>query len=187
MTDSHDIAARNGVSNAALPSANRRLSPAIWIAVVLLAAVVGVAVSLQLFVANRIPDLTAEALDDAESRWQDRGPASYDVDFEIRGAQPGDVHVEVRDGEVVAMSRNGVTPKQPRTWAYWSVPGRFEEIVREIELAEDPEHEMNANAGTRILLRCDFDPALGYPRTFHRMIFGGGPEVYWHVTRFESM
>jgi hypothetical protein len=162
-----------------------RRSPLVWIALAALAAAVGTAVALQLFVVQRIPDLTPDALDAAEARWDKRGPASYDIDFEIRGAQPGEVHVEVRDGEVTTMTRNGVTPKQPRTWIYWSVPGRFEEIAREMELAEDPEHEMNAASGTRILLRCEFDPDLGYPRTFHRMIFGGGPEVYWHVTNFQ--
>jgi len=165
--------------------ARRGLSPAAKTALIAvgLAALGGVV--LEVFVARNVPELTESALASAEARWDERGPASYDMDVEIRGAQPGTVHVEVRDGEAVAMQRNGFTPRQPRTWVYWTVPGRFEEIERELEMAADPEHEMQAAAGTRIELRCAFDPEYGYPTEFHRIIYGGGTEVYWRVTRFD--
>jgi hypothetical protein len=64
------------------------------------------------------------------------------------------------------------------------VPGLFETLERELEMAEDPVHEVGAAAGTRWQLRCDFDPAYGLPRRFHRYVSGGGPEVYWRVTSF---
>lgn len=171
-------------SASAVSTGRRKIPLIVWLATAFVGVIVGIAVLLQTFVARRLPDLTPESLEAAEARWDERGPANYNMDFEISGAQPGVVHVEVRNGEVVAMSRDGITPRQPRTWVYWSVPGRFDEIARELELAEDPEHEMNAATGTRVLLRCDFDPEFGYPRAFHRMIFGGGPEVYWRVTSF---
>lgn len=155
------------------------------VVVVLLGLVMGAAVALELFVVERLPDLTLETLDAAEKLWEANGPMSYDADFVIEGAQPGVVHVEVRNGDVVAMTRNRIQPRQPRTWVYWSIPGRFEELERELEMAEDPEHEMSASADTRVQLRAEFDPTFGYPARFHRVVFGGGPEVYWKVTRFE--
>lgn len=151
------------------------------VAVVILALVV----VLQVFVARRIPELTEARLAEAQRRWEERGPASYDLDLVIKGAQPGTVHVEVRDGEVTTMTRDGRAPSQQRTWYVWSVPGQFEMIERELEMAEDPEHEMQASADTQLWLRAEFDPEYGYPRQFHRIIFGGGPEVYWRVTKFQ--
>jgi hypothetical protein len=44
---------------------------------------------------------------------------------------------------------------------------------------------MQTTAGTRLELRCEFDAELGYPRQFHRIVYGGGPEVYWRVTNFQ--
>jgi hypothetical protein len=107
------------------------------------------------------------------------------VDLDIRGVQPGVVTVEVRDSRVAAMQRDGRTPSQRRTWDYWSVPGRFDELERELEMAADPEHEMQATAGTRITVRCEFDDEYGFPRRFHRITYGGGTEVYWSVTSFQ--
>jgi len=147
-------------------------------------AIVGVVALLQTFVVQRIPELSEARLETAEDLWQRAGPASYDMDLEIRGAQPGRVHIEVRNREVTAMTRDGRAPP-PRTWDVWSVPGMFDTLERELVLAEDPVHEMDAAAGTQLRLRCDFDPQYGYPRQYHRYVSGGGPEVYWRVTRFQ--
>jgi hypothetical protein len=163
----------------------RSLGPTTLAALLIVGGVLAVVAVLQLFVVRRIPLLTDEALVVAEQRWAERGPASYDLDFEIQGAQPGVVHVEVRAGEVTAMQRDSIAPKQRRTWHYWSIPGRFEEIERELELAADPEHEMQASAGTRLMVKCEFDAEYGFPRQFHRIVYGGGPEVYWRVTSFQ--
>jgi hypothetical protein len=155
------------------------------IGVVLLGLVMGAALALELFVVERIPDLTVEKLDAARALWDAKGPGSYVADYLIEGAQPGMVHVEVRDGEVIKMTRDGIEPRQPRTWVYWSIPGRFDEIEREFDIEADPEHEMSAAANTRVQLRAEFDPNLGYPTRFHRVVFGGGTEVYWRVTNFQ--
>jgi hypothetical protein len=146
-------------------------------------AIVGTVVVLQLLFVNRIPELTEADLDDAERLWARTGPASYDMDLVIRGAQPGSVHIEVRNFEVTKMTRDGRAP-QRRTWDVWSVPGQFETLERELELAEDPVHEMQATQGTQLQLRADFDPKYGFPRQYHRYVSGGGPEVYWSVTSF---
>jgi hypothetical protein len=162
-----------------------RLTHFAAVVVVIVGAIMAAAFALELFVVERLPDLTLDKLDAAEMLWEAKGPKSYVADFEIEGAQPGVVHVEVRDGEVVAMTRNGIEPRQARTWVYWSIPERFAEMERELDLAADPENEMSATADTRIQLRAEFDPTFGYPSRFHRVVFGGGPEVYWRVTAFE--
>lgn len=148
-----------------------------------LACIVGWAVLLRMFAAQRIPELTGAEFEDAERLWDRTGPKSYEMDLEILRGRPGTVHIEVRNGEITAMTRDGRTPA-PHTWRYWSVPGLFETVERELEMAEDPVHEVGAAAGTRWQLRCEFDPAYGFPRRFHRHVSGGGPEVFWRVTSF---
>ena len=148
-------------------------------------AIAGVVLALQYFVVEHIPDLTDAKLASATKRWQEKGPANYDMDIEIRGAEPGSAHVEVRNRVVTAATRDGrVTPEH--TWNTWSVPGMFETLSRDIEIAEDPEKAIQAAPGTKWRLRCEFDPVLGYPRRYHRMVTGGGPEVYWRVAQFNA-
>ena len=134
---------------------------------------------------RRIPELTPERLAEAQAKWARAGPASYTMDIDLGGARPGVVHIEIENGDPIAMTRDGVTPKQERVWGVWSVPGMFDTIERELELAEDPVNQMDAARGTKLWLRCEFDPVYGYPQVFHRAVRGGGPEVYWEVTRFE--
>jgi len=155
------------------------------IGALLLGLVLGAGLALELFVVERLPQLTVEALDAAEKLWDTKGPKSYNLDLTIEGAQPGVVHVEVRDGVTTAMQRDGLAPQQRRVWDVWAVPGMFETIERELQLAEDPQHEMDLAAGAKVDLRAEFDPAYGYPVRFHRIVFGGGPEVYWKVTKFK--
>jgi hypothetical protein len=151
-------------------------------ALVLLAIIVGV----QAFDVDKIPVLTEEALEAASERWHKDGPASYDLDVQIGGAQPGVAHVEVRNGVVTAASRDGVpTPKW--TWEEWSVPGQFEMLEREFEFAADPQREMQAPPGAKLWLHGEFDPKYGYPRRYHRYATGGAPEVYWRTTMFKPM
>lgn len=174
--------------DSAAPSASRprRFLPrSVWAGLIVVGVILGLVVVLEVFVARRIPELTETRLDQAERRWEEHGPASYDLDLVIKGAQPGTVHVEVRDGAVTAMTRDGRSPSQRRTWFVWSVPGQFEMIERELEMAADPEYEMQAAAGVELWLRAEFDSKYGYPRQFHRVVIGGGPEVYWRVTKFQ--
>jgi hypothetical protein len=189
MNDSNQVQpAAVGENGRAVTSATARMpswARAAIIAAVLLGLVLGAALALQLFVAERLPALTTQRLDAAEKLWEESGPGGYNLDLEIRGAQPGVVHVEVRGGVVTAMQRDGLAPSQRRTWEVWAVPGMFETIERELELAADPQHEMDVGAGTRVNLRCEFDAQYGYPSRFHRTVYGGGPEVYWRVTNFQ--
>lgn len=183
--DGLNAAPESNTTSAAEPVRDHRLPSRVvlggLLAVVLAFAVI--AALLQIFVAERIPELTATSLDEAKTRWQQSDPASYDMDIELRGARPGQIHIEVRDGKVTATTRDNYVPPA-HTWNVWSVPGQFETLERELQLAEDPEHEMRLEAGTRLRLRCEFDNHYGYPRVYHRQVSGGGPEVYWRVTKF---
>lgn len=139
---------------------------------------VAVLICLKLAFGDSTPELTQERFDAALEQWQARGPASYDLEVKLGGAQPGSVHVEVRDGKVTAASRDGL-PMDERNFDVWSINGQFEELEREFEFAEDPQREMQAPPGARVWLRCEFDPQYGYPLRFYRHATGGAPEVYW--------
>ena len=174
----------NGEASADVSRAGRGpTKTAAYIAIAALAAacILGIIWTL---LAERIPDLTEARFEEAEQRWAANGPASYDMDLTIRGAQPGEVHIEVRDGKVTAMTRDGKSPPE-RTWETWTVPGQFAMLEQEFALAADPDREGQAAPGSAVWLRADFDSKYGYPRIYHRVMTGGGPEVYWKVTRFE--
>ena len=146
-------------------------------------AVVCVILAIQYFFEERLPEMTEATLQAATERWNEHGPASYDMELELRGAQPGRVHVEVRDKEVTMETRDGRTPGR-WTWDVWSVPGLFETLGQDLQTAENPAQEIEAAPGTKWRLRCEFDPELGVPVRYHRIVTGG-PEVYWQVTEFQ--
>src|SRR5215213_7198873 len=64
-------------------------------------ALASLVLAIEFFVIERIQLLTEAELDSAEKRWQEHGPVSYDMDIELRGAQPGRVHVSVRNRVVL--------------------------------------------------------------------------------------
>ena len=147
-------------------------------------ALVSLVLAIEYFVVERIPLLTESDLNAAKKRWQEHGPVSYDMDIELRGAQPGRVQVNVRDRVVAAETRDGRVPKE-HTWETWTVPGMFKTLETDMEIAENPEQAIQAAPGTTWQLRSEFDPVLGIPRRYHRLATGG-PEVYWRVIRFEA-
>ena len=162
--------------------------PAVVTAIVIVVLAIGAfGAALYFLVAQRLPELTSASLTAAQQRWAAKGPPSYSMSLKLGGARPGAVHIEVQQGEAVSMQRDGRTPTQERTWRYWTVVGMFETLERELEIAEDPVNEMHASQGAQLWLRCEFDPQYGYPARFHRAVRGGGPEVYWQVTRFQAL
>ena len=136
---------------------------------------------------ERLPDLTPENLEAARRRWEENGPKGYDLDVVLSGSQMGKIHVEVRDRKVTAMTRNGVTPKQERTWEYWTVPGQFDTIEDEMEKAGDPVNGFPAPPGSKVIQKAEFDPDSGYPRRYHRVVLGTQLEIRWEVIRFEPV
>ncbi len=69
--------------------------PAGLIAALLVATALAVAglfiLLLQLFVAERLPSSPMPSSSEAEKLWEKHGPQNYDMDVELRGAQPGTV------------------------------------------------------------------------------------------------
>jgi hypothetical protein len=147
-------------------------------------ALASLVLALEFFVVERIPLLTDSEFDAAKKRWIQNGPKSYDMEVELRGAQPGNVKVNVRNRVVEAETRDGRVPPE-HTWDTWSVPGMLNTVELDMGTAESPEQAIGAPPGTKWELRCEFDAKLGIPRRYHR-IASNGPEVYWRVTRFES-
>ena len=133
------------------------------------------------------PLLTEADFHAAQERWKERGPASYDMDVLLAGNRPGPVHVEVRDGIVTLMTRDGIVPKQRRTWEFWTVPAMFETIQRELEMADGGPRGSPGPAGVKRELRARFDAEVGFPRRFHRTVLGANQEVDWTVTEFKEI
>jgi len=132
------------------------------------------------------PELTASRLRDAEQRWHAAGAVDYNLRLELGESQAGQIELEVRRGQVTKLLRDGRAPTERRTWDVWSVPGQFEMLGRELEMASDPAGQAGAEPGTRLLLDAEFDAELGYPIHFRRLVLGHGlPDVAWDVTHFE--
>jgi hypothetical protein len=148
------------------------------------------AVALILVVARSLlrdttPELTAATLATAEQSWTVHGPASYDLDVQISGIRSGEVHLEVRNGKVTSMTRDGRSPAQHRTWDAWTVPNQFEMLQTELDAAADPTHGFGAPQGTQVVQRASFDPRLGYPLVYERFVLGQPQlDLAWRVTRF---
>jgi hypothetical protein len=135
---------------------------------------------------NTIP-LTAENLEQAQRLWQARGPASYDLDLAIGGLRAGTVHVEVRHGQVTAMTRDGHSPSQRRTWDVWTVPGQFDTLETELADMDHPERGFAAPPGAQVIERVRFDPELGFPQRYVRLVLGTELGVEWSTTSFKSV
>jgi hypothetical protein len=174
----------DGTPPAAQPATGFKLSQSVMILGAFVLIIGGVLLLLQMFVARRLPEMTDARFEAAQSLWENNGPKSYDMDINITGAQPGKVHIEVRDATPTAMTRDGRAPEE-RTWETWTVPGMFKMLVDEFALKEDPTHKGQGPPGAEVWLRSEFDPQFGYPRTYQRIFTGGGPQIEWHVTRFE--
>jgi len=154
------------------------------IVAVALVLIYGVLLVARWALTDNTPELTDEALAAAQERWQANGPASYDMELELSGARPGNVHVEVRNGQVTRLIRDGKTPPK-HTWDVWSVPGLFDMLGRNLEIAADPATEIGATQDTQWILRARFDPKLAYPQLYRQIVVGTGPEVTWEVRRFQ--
>lgn len=134
-----------------------------------------------------LPTLTPEVLEAMQEKWKAQGPPDYDLTVKLSGLQTGTIDIEVRDGEVTSMTRDGHQPQQRRTWQYWSVPGQFDMIETDMANAEDPLPAFGVSDRDQVLLRADFDPRYGYPLHYQRIVLGNLGELAWQVTRFQPL
>ncbi len=132
------------------------------------------------------PTITRADLAAAERRWTEHGPRTYDADITIGGRQPGEVHIEVRNGEVTRFTRDGVTPSQKRTWVYWTVREQFETIRQDFDSAETS-GGFGAPAGSEVLIKAEFDREYGYPKRYQRFVLGTDLNVSWETSSFTAI
>jgi hypothetical protein len=183
MTES-DTTPSNVPEQAAKPG-RRRAAPLVLGVSLGAAAVVSGLLVYSFVTRQSTPRLTRAAYEAAAERWDAHGPASYNLDLELTGNRPGKIHVEVRDGEPTRMVRDGVEPRQRRTWYYWTVPGQMDMIAEELDMAENPAAAFNSPSATQMVIWAEFDPELGYPLRYDRVVLGTDFEIHWRVTRFE--
>jgi hypothetical protein len=176
-----DHAASKRIARRVRP-ASLMLGIALGLGIVLVIVLVGAILS-----RDSTPRLSAADYQAAVARWDASGPASYNLDLELTGNRPGEIHVEVRDGQAVGMTRDGVEPKQERTWYYWTVPGQFDTIAQELEMSRDPAGSFKSAKATGMVIWAEFDPRFGYPLKYDRVVLGTNFEIHWRVTRFESV
>jgi len=145
-------------------------------------AIVGMALMMR--ARGTIPPLTSDDLAAAERLWEEHGPADYDLEVDIAGRQSGRFRVEVRAGKTIHVTRNGVPP-QRRTWDTWTVPGMFDTLHQELDLAAQAGGAFG-QPGAEAVERAVFDDQLGYPRQYERFVMGTVYEIRWEVTHFEA-
>jgi hypothetical protein len=185
MTDTEDPSQANDSE----VTEQRRFRPAALVVGVLFGAMAVAAGLLTYAFLNRntTPLLTRADYEAAAARWNARGPANYNLDVLLTGNRPGKIHVEVRDGQATTMQRDGVVPRQERTWYYWTVPGMMDTIAEELEMAEDPAGSFGVSGASEVIQRAQFDPEFGYPRKYDRVVLGADFEIHWEVTKFEPL
>jgi Family of unknown function (DUF6174) len=130
-----------------------------------------------------LPAISLTDLEAAEKRWNEAGPASYDMDLKFTGVNPSEIHVEVRNREVTAMTMNG-RPTKRHLWDEYSVPGLFGVIRRDIEVCMAAENVAAASRDQNaepIVPRAIFDEHYGYPTQYHR-VTSTGSDAKWRVT-----
>ncbi len=88
------------------------------------------------------------------------------------------------DGQPVALTRDGITPKRVDTWQAWTVAGMLETLRLELELAETPQKAFGVPQRSQVVLRAEFDPHNGLPRRYQRIIVGADNELSWTITKF---
>ena len=132
---------------------------------------------------RRLPPLDEARFTAARQRWEGSGPADYDIEIVVRGAQSATYRATVRAGEVQSLSRNEHPLSQRRTMGTWSVEGMFDTIQTDLDAIA------RGGAAPSLDLRAEFHPKYGYPMRYQRVErrrWGANPDVSWEVTHFEG-
>lgn len=187
---SESAGSANGRSDIAAPVRRpRRLGPRV--AGLLVGALLGLVLPvlvISLFRSgHQLPALTPERLEAARAAWQAHGPDSYEMEIRIAGRRPGTVRITVLDGEPVAMTRDGVTPKRRASWDAWTVPGMFDTLELELADADHPERGFGASPQARVVELARFDDRTGCPLEYQRYILGTPLDMSWQVTEFKAL
>jgi hypothetical protein len=138
------------------------------------------------YLPGRTHPVTRERLDRARALWLQAQVKNYDMDLETRGAQSGRYHVEVRDGQLTGITRDGIAA-DPADGEYWTVDGLFRVSEEELDAAEQPESAA-FGARSQVWLRARYDARLGFPIRFVREVKpASGPSTTGYVPSGASL
>ena len=146
--------------------------------------VAALAGALLLTLIEREEPLSLEHLRQARLLWEETRPPDYTLELEVRGVVQDDRRIQVRSGEVVGMTVNGVEASVS-AWDYWTVEGLFEFLSTELGNAVAQGRTYGVTSAREVSLRARFDPRWGYPAYFSRRVQGGLVDTEWAVVGFE--
>lgn len=121
---------------------------------------------------SRLPTVTPETLSDAERKWNVHKPDSYRLVIEMSGdrVETGRFEVEVRQGEVVSLRRNGLIIR-PSAGQDYTMDGLFHMLAQELGLAEKPA-TLGAPPGYSVYITAKFDDTTGRLMRYRRIVGG---------------
>ena len=147
---------------------------------------VGAIVAIAYWNRDQLPVMTKAEFQAAKARWEQHGPASYNMDLEGHFDITGHVHVEVRDGAVTAMSLGG-KPSPQRLWRFYSVPGLFGIIHDDLDRNDLAAQHPGDATKTTVYQQAEFDPQLGIPLRYRRTEQPVGRQGNWRITKFRAV
>ena len=131
-------------------------------------------------------EVTPETVDQARGLWARAQIADYDLDWTVRGPNNAHYVVTVRGRQVrkiEAVDRDGgkheLHPAEPR---FYSVDGLFLTISDELALVRT-DRPFGQPKGTRVAMRFEPDPTLGYPHWYRRDVLGTPLSIAIQVNR----
>jgi hypothetical protein len=131
--------------------------------------------------------LTEQRVSSARKQWAALGLRNYRVRLTIEGdrIQEGDFEIDVRDGRIANLKRNGV-PVESRD-AFYTVDGMFKFLMDELDMATNPALYWQAPKGTRIHQRAAFHEQKGYVTRYIRAVVGTKHNISIKVSDLEPL
>ena len=129
--------------------------------------------------------MSAADFEAAFARWQANRPLDYEMALEVSGRQRGTMHVVVKAGKPVNITRGGIAIPR-HSWEYWTVEGLFEVIHTDLEGLDQPERAFGTPDVSQLVQQAEFDAALGYPRRYRRAVLSTGDAIEWEIVEFKS-
>ena len=136
----------------------------------------------------RLPELTPDALQAAQARWEKSGPSSYRMAVETDSdrMEPSKYEVTVMAKTIVKLERNG-SPLEPDAGSSsYTVEGLFHTMDQEIDLATKPQL-LGAPPGYSSYPMASFDPETGRLVRFQRSVGGTKNSIEIKVSNFEIL
>jgi len=114
------------------------------------------------------PRLTKSGLAEAQAKWLAHSSSHYDMHVQAVGYSTDTYELQVRDGELSAVTFNGHPSTRPESFHAWTIQGMFAVMSRDIDREERAAAGKAAPGEGRLSLRAEFDPQIGYPIRYLR-------------------